>query len=310
MKTDCNFVQEHLSAWLDNELDMATTSHIQQHLAVCNSCAEDVNCFEKIGRLVRASSANPDFMPPWEIIEKKINVFNDSREWNKQAWPEIYGQRVLGRKRRWGAWAGVVAALAAFWILIIGLGKPYFAPNPLEDLRSEANITHVPLNLEPVLATFQNDPLGSIKALNAQYELNKISLADADNSFGRSTFVSQASRSHALPGTAHPDSTLLLSLPSCPCPKGKCTCGEYGCNCIVSICQRPDGSVYLIFEQCTSQNVNFGSLAVKNVQRLGVDFQEVRHGNTRSVSFDWSFGKVVVVGLRNDSEVDSLFLSN
>lgn len=165
------------------------------------------------------------------------------------------------------------------------------------------------VNLQPVLELFQLDTHAAIDALKSQFVLNDVDLADADVGFGRPTYVSMAMKDHVLPGGATVASTKTFSFPSCHCPEGHYTCGPGGCNCIAGNCERSDGSTYLVFEQCKLQAISFGDLPVQIVKRDGREIQQGTVNDTKAISFNRANGKVTVVGLRSDTEIDSLFTS-
>ena len=75
------------------------------------------------------------------------------------------------------------------------------------------------------------------------------------------------------------------------------------------ICERPDGSTYLVLEHCQSQAVSFGDLSVRLVNRGDRKIQQVMVDGTHTISFDQEGGTVTVVGLRGDTEIESLFAS-
>jgi len=311
MTVDCKFVQEHISAWMDGELRAESKDEIQKHLDSCDKCARELTQYEELSRLARSFTLGTSSLPAWELIEKRISGRNASQEVTTSestSKSSSYSESPWRRSRSWRTLAGVLATMAASVLLVVSTGRPWISSNQLPDHWIDEH-TNVSLNLQPLLELLLNDPHASIDALRDHYTLSDLKLADADANFGRPTFLTTLWKARGLPGSASPGSTMLLSLPSCQCPKGQCTCGEGGCNCIASICQRPDGSIYLVFEQCVSQKVSFGNLPVEIVKRNGHEFEEVRFGHTLAISFDWLSGKVVVVGLRNDTEVDSLFAS-
>lgn len=312
MNIDCKFVQDHLSELMDGELEVASIEGVRRHVVDCNSCARELVQFEKINQLARSVSSCAVQIPSWETIEQGLPFHKDNEKLcnydSSKSMRFRSGSNLIAGP--WRIMLGVAVSFAATVFLIVGVGKPWGANR--SSPRSEAipQATNASLNLQPLVEQFASDPRASIRTLNHRYKFEDLSLDDADASFGRSTYVSKSWKNQSLPGSASPESTKLLSLPSCQCPEGQCTCGEGGCNCIFSICKRPDGSVFLVFEQCDSQSIEFGSLPVVTGRRNGVEFQETRFDDVRAISFGWLSGKVVVVGLRDDSEVEALFADN
>ncbi|MEZ6091787.1 MAG: hypothetical protein R3C05_28035 [Pirellulaceae bacterium] len=208
------------------------------------------------------------------------------------------------RSVKWSTLAGAVVVLAATVLLFASLSV---SKHKNQSSSNQASVAAV--NLQPVLELFQRDTQAAIDALKSQFVLNDMDLADADVGFGRPTYVSMAMKDYGLPGGATVALTKTFSFPSCQCPEGHCTCGPGGCNCIACVCERPDGSTYLVFEQCKSQAISFGDLPVQIVKRDGREIQQVTVNGTKAISFNRDNGKVTVVGLRNDAEIDSLFAS-
>lgn len=310
MKFDCQLFHEHFSEWMDSELDIDTSHKMQQHVGNCEFCSQELAEFQSIDQLARSLPGELSCPPSWDLIEKRIINREGAQISNQYQSGLESHDRTFPQSRSRKASLGMLFAVTASVILMVSLWRLNQTDSGSPDKVPEEFAIKKVLDLQTVIEQFQHDPQASLNTLNDHYEVKEFSLDAADSNFGRSTYVSTVLRDRDLPGFAQPEATKLLSLPSCHCPKGECTCGESGCNCIVSICQRPDGSIYLVFEQCRTQMVEFGNLPVEVVKRDGFEFQEIHVGTTRAISFNWSTGKVVVVGLRNEAEVELLFANN
>lgn len=310
MKIDCLSFHEHLSAWMDGELDVEVSLLMQQHLAACELCSHEWKHFQRVDLLTGSLEVSSKCLPAWELIEEKMSELQSGQNGKRSERVSDEKQRLYPRSRSWKASLGMLLALTASVIAMVSLGRFNRINRPSSQPIQNELATKNRLHLQSVVESFENNPQASLNVLREQYELQELSLADVESNFGRATFVSAVLKDGSLPGSAEPEEIRWLSLPNCHCPKGQCACGENGCNCIVSICQRPDGSIYLVFEQCSPQDVDFGELSVELVKRNGFEFQQIRAGSTRAVSFDWASGKVVVIGLRSDSEVELLFANN
>ena len=302
MTMNCNMVREQLSAFMDAELSSDTAAEVQLHLDVCESCAKELAQFKRLGELARASVESSVALPAWDAIEHRLS----GTATTVRLASNVHVNRVTESQRsvRLSTLAGAVVALAATVLLFATLNV---SKHKNQSSSNQASVAAV--NLQPVLELFQRDTHAAIDALKSQFVLNDVDLADADVGFGRPTYVSMAMKDHVLPGGATVASTKTFSFPSCQCPEGHCTCGPGGCNCIACVCERPDGSTYLVFEQCKSQAVSFGDLPVQIVKRDGREIQQVTVNGTKAISFNRDNGKVTVVGLRSDAEIDSLFAS-
>ncbi len=311
MNVHCEFVRDHLSAFVDRELAADVTAAVQAHLAECEQCWQLVTQTQKIDQLARGASATKDSLPAWEPFASRLTANGTAQ---LPAVDERNQEKDLAKSANsngisWTLIASLAVATAASIFLMITLMLPR---SP-----TQAPTTHLPgeystqayLELQPVVERFRVDPRTALDALRSQYELIEYSLTQADANLGRPTFVSHVKQTAGLPGNASPISTVVLSFPSCQCPFGECTCGEGGCNCIAIVCQRPDGSVYLVFEQCRSQTVDFGDLPVQRVWREGKEMQLVMVEDFCAVTIDWETGKVIVIGLRDDEEIAKLAAS-
>lgn len=240
-----------------------------------------------------------------------------------------------GYIRYWKVVAAGVVALAASLLVFASL-RPLSSDSqssetqlsksqPHESQPSKSNVAistaDVPttMNLQPLLEHFPHDARQALDQLSSQLATSDttsdtaadVAIEQADATFGRATFVSTAVGRHALPGQAKVTTTRLLSFPFCKCPPGQCTCGPAGCNCVACVCERPDGSTYLVLEHCQSQAVSFGDLPVRVrlINRGMQQVQEVTTGGTQTISFDQANGTVTIVGLRGDAEIDTLIAS-
>ncbi len=306
MTMNCNSVLEQLSAYMDGEIAAESAAQVQLHIASCETCAQELGQFRQLSVLVRAHIEPSNAPLVWDAIAVRLG--HSMSGTSIAAGTSLTDQRNQGltpvRSLNWKAVTGTIAALAASVLILAN----FFAPN--SNHTHSTNLASVAsVNLQPVLEWFQRDSNSAINVLNSQFELKDVAFADVDDDFGRPTYVSTASKVHVLPGNATVASTKTFSFPSCQCPDGRCTCDASDCNCIACVCERPDGSTYLVIEQCKSQAVSFGDLPVQLVVRDGREVQQVTVNGTRAVSFNHDSGKVTVVGLRNDAEIDSLFAS-
>ncbi len=309
-RTDCSFVRDHLSAFMDGELVSTTAEKVRQHLTTCDSCSHELAEFQQMSTLVSGSALDAGInarisrLPAWELLEKRMTpsgmalTVGSGIETRSAQGPAPTGSR------NWTLIFGAVSALAASLLIIAGLSLPTGGDRSAVQQASVASI-----NLQPVLESFQHDPEAALSRLTDQFTVKNIPLAEADADLGRTTYVNTAANENALPGGAKLASATLISLPFCKCPPGQCSCTG-GCNCVACVCQRPDGSTYLVLEHCKSQGVSFGDLPVKLVVRNGYQLQQVTMNGTQTISFDRPTGTITVVGLRSDAEIETLLASN
>ncbi len=301
----CNSVRDQLSAYMDGEMPPALAAQVEQHLSACESCAKELGKFKQLSNLARDHVESAGLPPAWATIAAKLDhSVNGSA--TAAGSSTIHRNRGLApdRSLNWKTISGAIVALAATVLVIANMMTPNHETHPTMNQASVAAV-----NLQPVLELFRSNAPAALNALASQFTLKDVALADADADFGRATYVSTAATKHTLPGDAMVKSTKTFSFPFCQCPEGQCTCGPGGCHCIACVCERPDGTTYLVLEHCKSQAVSFGDLPVQLVKRGDREVQQVTIDGMKTISFDRLAGKITVVGLRGESEIETLMAS-
>lgn len=307
----CNSVREQLSAYMDDEMSPELAVQVEQHLSGCESCCKELDEFKALSVLARAHVESAVQPPAWAAIAAKLDHSVSAELVSGTALAAgssttDFRNRGLApvRSPNWKTISGAVVALAATVLVIANVMTPNHETHPTTNQASVAAV-----NLQPVLELFQTNAPAALNALASQFTLKDVALANVDADFGRATYVSTAAKKHTLPGDAMVASTKTFSFPFCQCLDGQCTCGPGGCHCIACICERPDGTTYLVLEHCKSQAVSFGDLPVQLVKRGGREFQQVTIDDMKTISFDRPSGKITVVGLRGESEIETLLAS-
>ncbi len=273
---NCNIARDQLSGLLDKELSPQQSAEIQQHLAGCESCAHELATFRKIGEL--SSLQTEPVSPPlaWEVLAKRLDESGQSTTLATRNTTDTYTSgiaktpfRARSRSRNWKLFAGGLVALAASLLVFASLRPQSIEMQSSETHSATATAVDVAtMNLQPLLEQLPHDAQQKLNQLTSQLTATEVAIEQADKTFGRATFVSTAFQRHSLPGEAKITATKILSFPSCKCLPGQCECSPGGCNCVACICQRPDGSTYLVLEHCQSQAVSFGDLPVRLASML------------------------------------------
>ena len=287
---NCQFVCEQLSAYFDRELDNATAAGIKLHLAECRECSDCLCCYQQLRDLATSQSEPPKVAPKWEIIAKRL----DEKAHSKGV------LRSSSIRENFRFVVGTLAALAASLILMIG-----FYSNKSSTIERTSHASVASIDFKPVIDLFQKDPMLALSHLSEQFVGKEVSIEKAESSFGRPVFAKSA-----MAGNARLVSTRMLSFPFCKCPEGQCTCGPGGCNCVACVCQRPDGSTYLVLEHCKAQGVTFGDLPVQIVSRGSQKLQQVTVNGLTTISWEGNGGRLTAIGLKNEREIDTLLAVN
>ena len=305
---NCQCVTKLLSAYFDNELDLESTNAIGEHVRGCDRCACELRGFQQLRELV-AGSETVAQTPNWEALQSRLNVerlgacpaLDDSRVGPAAAKAGLFKKGVV--------WAAVLA-LAASLLLAFVLRDQAEPDLHLVAQEPAVQSSIAAFNLQPLMELFRQDPNLALQAMSKQFASKEVSIAQAEASFGRPTFVRSSSAKHALPGDAQLVSTRIFQFPFCKCTQGECTCGPDGCNCVACVCERPDGTSYLVIEHCKSQSVTFGDLPVRLVRHGDHQLEQAEVDGRWAVSWEAGGERLSAIGLRNQAEINSLLASN
>ncbi|MCS7466376.1 hypothetical protein NZK35_06765 [Stieleria sp. ICT_E10.1] len=164
----------------------------------------------------------------------------------------------------------------------------------------DADVTAV-TDLHDTFALHASGTEEAMQNLANRYSGKSASLAEVVESFGR-----QPSIQSMLPASVKLVSTQLLEMPQCNCSENECTCGPGRCNCVASICQRPDGTTFLVLEQCRGQEVSFGDTPTQLVKRGNHELKVGTSGETIAVSWKAPSGRLTAFGLNGLDEFDQM----
>ena len=336
---NCEQVRELLSAYHDGELDSLSgkaraagmtigrsevpaasavplTRRIRDHLADCESCSCDLRSYERLRDLVSSQPTHQYSPPAWESIEVAISSgttlatgsAKDSSTPATVTIPDglerpVVSASPLKKARRW-AISGLLS-LAASALLLFSLRT---LPHGNDTVANQPMIAMI--NLQPVMELFKTDPAQALETLANQHPTEDSSPTIAASEMTNPMVVQASMNGGRLPGNAQLVSTKLIKFPYCKCPEGACTCGPGGCQCVACVCQRPDGSTYLVLEHCKSQSITFGDLPVRLVKRGDRHLQQVEIDGTMAISWEQMGDRMTAIGLRSDDEIDMLLALN
>jgi len=302
---NCKQARELMSAYFDGELNGFTgesQNEVRDHIANCEACARELRSFEQLRQLVASQTPRQLTPPSWDSIAARLDDIS-SRTLAAETAEPVARDAPLTWTRRTAI--GGLLTLAACTLLFFSLRVPQH-----HDERSVTQANVATLNLQPFMELFGTDAGKAMKILASQHPTADVTLAKAEAEFGRPTFVQTSASSNSLPGNAHLVSTKLMQFPFCKCLRGACTCGAGGCTCVACLCERPDGSTYLVLEQCKSQSITFGDLPVQLVKRRDRHLQQVEANGTVAISWEQGGERLTAIGIRGSQEIDSLLAKN
>lgn len=305
----CETVVEQLSAYFDGELHESLSTEIDSHLANCESCSAESRSFARISDLVGASNRH-DLQPPtWTAIAERLQAEHAA----PVDLPNDLPSPTPGRSKVQDVIV-IVASLAASIFFLAWVWRPTDQPPQMADLGHSHRAGHAmnaaetnaaAINFQDTVSLQQQDTALAMQTLVQKYEGREASLDEVVKNVGFKPLVRSP-----LPGGARLVSAQLLKMPQCSCVAGECTCGPGDCNCVACLCERPDGSTFLVIEQCHGQNVNFGDLPVQLVQRGKHQLQVTGDEHGLAVTWTANHTRKVAVGLRDLNEMDQLLAVN
>ncbi|MDV6031492.1 MAG: zf-HC2 domain-containing protein [Phycisphaera sp. RhM] len=301
---DCQEAAAQLSAYFDDELASDVADRVSQHLESCQTCQAKLQSFAAIRKLSTQYREPSAEAPSWETFAARMNAAQPA----VQLAPD---QTPCGRRRLKDV-VIIIAALAASVVILLSIRQPERSDEHVvaqqhshSHAGAMAGMPSAPIDFQDVVLDFSQDSSLAVDSFASKYEGIEVSIDDVEKDLG---FQPHAKKS--LPIGVQLVSTRLLTLPECNCAEGECLCGPDGCNCVACVCQRPDGSTYMLVEKCKSQKVSFGNLPVQLVRYGDKTIQVTKSEDGIAVSWEGSHARMTAIGLRDASELDLLLASN
>ncbi len=330
---NCDSVQQQLSSFFDGELSESTTTDVHAHIQTCPACQAELAAFERLSvSLAFPQSSEP---PSWSAIQAGLSA---NKPTVLRAGKETTADDREGRRSKWFRDALVIAASLAASILILAWTlqsndgpsqvaqsdssrSPMIAGDatrPHDEVATSGPHGHsghhdhshngevaAVVDLHETLKLHASGTDAAMQGLASRYNGKAASLSEVIESFGH-----QPSIQSILPASVKLVSTQLLEMPQCNCSEGECTCGPGKCNCVAAVCQRPDGSTFLVVEQCRGQDVSFGDAPTQIVKRGGQDLKVGKSGEAIAVSWKAPGGRLTAFGLQSLDELDQMLAMN
>ena len=294
---NCEIVKARLSEYYDGELDPTSIAKIQAHLANCEVCECELSKFSTMSEMLRsadslASSANPapasweQFStllvtpPPTSFLVPAFNVH-----------PKF---AVIG-----------AFALVASIALMVSLNTrmpPGAADNNHQHSHLGAmDAMNTAIDFAELLGDPMRKPADVFTALSKRFEGRPAAIDESESLLGYRPAIAQA-----LPSDVRLISNHILKLPQCNCAVGTCSCGPTGCNCAASLCQRKDGTEFLIVEHCETQGISFGELASQWVHQDAHDVQLLTNGGQLIATWVADHRRLTAIGLSDKAEASAM----
>lgn len=264
---NCDWVDDRLSAYLDDELAPEERQRFDGHCEECASCRELIAQYQAMGALMRESEAAADTDSVWDRISNRLDA-NDV-------------VTVVPKSYAWN-WSVAILATAASIALIFFVVR--------KDLSSDhGNSSHehsqLAVDFQDVIRLASTEPKAAIAELVAKYQGKQVDLAAATEYLGHepATFTS-------LPEGFARASTHVLNMPCC--------------KCSASICERADGSSVIVFEHKDEQPVWFGDSPSIETQCSGKTCKIVESAGQLAVSWKNEDRQLTMIGAKDIDEVN------
>ena len=284
---NCKEARACLSSYYDGELERNRAREVEQHLATCEICQGEVRSFKQMTGFLSEDASFSPASDSWEKICCRLD--------------EGYSApaKVAPRLRMPLHFHLTVASLAiAASVMMLGV-----LPFRSDDTHpiSQASAT---IDLSEIVELAAKEPSLALDAMARRFNGQEVAPEDAEALLGYQPAVADS-----LPANTRIVSTKLLTLPNCECEDGMCTCGPSGCNCAVSLCERKDGSEFLVLEHCRSQSISFGELAVKSADGDTNSLQFIGNGDRLAASWISDSRRLTAIGLKDVAEAKRLSMN-
>ncbi len=299
----CQDATELLSAYFDEELNDSDAARVRQHVQTCQRCQTELQSFERIHVLAGQFQEPKIAAPSWESFAARLQV-------SQQQAPQQSTLLTERRRSRTKDVVIIVAALAASVLIMLAVRRPEKSDRQTDGhahshSSAMAGVMPTLIDFQEVVSNFQHDAMHASEAFSALYAGEEVSIENAEQKLGYRPQVKQA-----LPAGVQLVSTRVLKLPECNCVEGECLCGPNGCNCLACVCERPDGSKFMLVENCKSQKTSFGDLPTQLVRRGNRELKVTQTDKGLAASWEGARARMTAIGLRDISELDGLLASN
>lgn len=291
---NCEIVRARLSEYYDGELDPTSIAKFQAHLANCEVCECELSNFSTMSEMLRsadslASSAYPA-PSSWELFSTRL-VAPQPTTFLVPAFNVHPKLAIIG--------AFALVASVALMVSLNTRMPPGAADHNHE--HSHLGAIDIAINFEELLGDPMSKPADVFTALSKRFEGRPAAIDESESLLGYRPAITQA-----LPSDVRLISNHILKLPQCNCAVGTCSCGPTGCNCAASLCQRKDGTEFLIVEHCETQGISFGELTSQWVHEDSHDVQILTNGSQLIATWVADHRRLTAIGLSDKAEASAM----
>ncbi|MEQ1825409.1 MAG: zf-HC2 domain-containing protein [Pirellula sp.] len=265
---NCDWVEEQLSAYIDNELGAQERLKFESHCDQCDSCRGIVAEYQAIGTLMRKSEARVDTNSLWERVEHRLDV-NRVISISTKSQPKNWVYAILAS----------AASVALIW---------FVARNPISNhFDGDASHEHAALavDFQEIIRAAKSEPKAAIAKLVSKYQGKELDAKATASYLGYEPAIFKS-----VPKGFTRVSTHVLNMPCC--------------KCSASICERNDGTSLIVFEHKDEQPVWFGELPSIETQCSGKSCKIIEAAGQLAVSWKNDDRQLTMIGANDIDEVN------
>lgn len=270
---NCDIVEEHLSAYIDEELDAAACLQLKEHVEQCDACRGLMSEYHSMGVLMRRSERIVDTEAVWEQVSLKLEtpvVTLASTESQWRAWASRYGTSILA---------------AAAGVLILVSALRYAAPDNHDTASALHDHAAMAVDFAEVFRSARTEPQLALSKLSEKYDGRELNTEEATQYLGY-----QPALFKSVPEGFTRVSTHVLNMPCC--------------KCSATICERSDGTSLIVFEHRDEQPIWFGDSPSIKTQCAGMPCKIIESAGQLAVSWRNQDRQMTIVGADDLTEVN------
>ncbi len=270
---NCDTVAEHLSAYIDQELETVACREMEDHALQCDTCRGLMSEYREMGALMRRSERIVDTEAVWEQVSRKLEnpvVTLASTEFKRNALTKRYGTSVL-------------AAAAAVILLVSALH--YVTSDKHGSANGFHTHTSMAIDFADVFRAARTEPQLALAKLSEKYDGRELGTEEATKYLGY-----QPALFKGVPEGFTRVSTHVLNMPCC--------------KCSATICERSDGTSLIVFEHRDEQPVWFGDTPSIEMQCAGTPCKIIESAGQLAVSWRNQGRQMTIVGADDLKEVN------
>jgi Putative zinc-finger len=265
---NCDWVEEHRSAYIDNELGEQEKLQFESHCDQCDACRLLTAEYQAIGRLMRQSEARVDTNSLWERVEHRLD---DDR---------VIPISTKSQPRNWVyAILATAASVALIWFVV---RSPTSEHNDGDASHEHAALA---VDFHEVIRTVKSEPKAAIAKLVSKYQGKELDAKATTSYLGYEPAIFKS-----VPEGFTRVSTHVLNMPCC--------------KCSASICERPDGTSLIVFEHKDEQPVWFSDLPSIETQCSGKTCKIIETAGQLAVSWKNDDRQLTMIGANDIDEVN------